>query len=103
MIARIFKPARTAMQSGTAKTKHWVLEFVPAEARSIDPLMGWTSSSDMNSQVQLSFESKEAALVYARKHGIEAQVFEPKPRAHILRKNGYGDNFASQRRGAWTH
>ncbi len=103
MIARIFKPARNAMQSGQAKTKHWVLEFVPAEARVIDPLMGWTGSGDMNSQVQLRFESKEAAQAYAKKHGIDAQVFEPKPRAHILRTNGYGDNFASHRRGAWTH
>lgn len=103
MIARIFKPARTAMQSGQARTKHWVLEFVPAQARSIDPLMGWTSSGDMNSQVQLRFESREAAMEYAEKHGIDAQVFEPKPRAHIIRTNGYGDNFAAQRRGAWTH
>lgn len=103
MNARIFKPARNAMQSGQAKTKHWILEFVPAEARSIDPLMGWTGSGDMNSQVRLRFETREAAEAYAKKHGIDAQVFEPKPRAHILRKNGYGDNFASERRAAWTH
>jgi hypothetical protein len=103
MIARIYKPARTAMQSGQARTKHWVLEFVPAEARFLDPLMGWTGSTDMNSQVQLRFESKEAALAYAEKNGIDAQVFEPKPRAHILRRNGYGDNFSAQRRAAWTH
>jgi hypothetical protein len=103
MIARIFKPARTAMQSGQAKTKHWILEFVPAQARWIDPLMGWTGSGDMNSQVQLRFESKEEAMAYAEKHHIDARVFEPKPRAHILRQNGYGDNFSAQRRFGWTH
>jgi ETC complex I subunit conserved region len=103
MIARIYKPARTAMQSGQARTKLWVLEFVPAEARYIDPLMGWTGSSDMNSQVQLRFDTREAAEAYARKHGIDARVSEPKPRAHILRKNGYGDNFAPGRKFAWTH
>jgi hypothetical protein len=103
MIARIFKPARTAMQSGQARTRQWVLEFVPTEARFIDPLMGWTGSTDMNAQVQLRFDSKAAALAFARKHGIDAQVFEPKSRAHILRQNGYGDNFGAQRRGAWTH
>jgi hypothetical protein len=61
MRARIFKPAKSAMSSGTAKTKEWVLEFVPASARSVDPLMGWTSSSDMNSQVRLRFDTLEAA------------------------------------------
>ena len=65
MRARIYQPARTAMQSGTAKTKMWRLEFVPASARSVDPLMGWTSSDDMNSQVRLQFDSREAAEAYA--------------------------------------
>ncbi|MEM0935380.1 MAG: ETC complex I subunit [Pseudomonadota bacterium] len=103
MQARIFQPAKTAMQSGTAKTKGWVLEFAPAEQRQVDPLMGWTSSGDMNSQVRLRFETKEAALDYAQDHGIEAIVIEPKKRKANVRARGYGENFATNRRGAWTH
>ncbi len=103
MRARIYQPAKTAMQSGTAKTHLWVLEFTPAEARGIDPLMGWTSSGDMNSQVRLRFETKEAALDYARDKGIDAVVIEPKKRKPNIRQRGYGENFATNRRGAWTH
>lgn len=103
MRARIYRPARTAMSSGTAKTRAWVLEFAPASARGIDPLMGWTSSTDTQTQVRMSFESKEAALDYAREHGIDALVFEPKERKPNIRPRGYGENFATNRRGAWTH
>jgi len=103
MIARIYKPARNAMTSGTAKTHDWVLEYGPSEAREIDPLMGWTGSGDMQSQVKMRFKSKEAALDYAREHGIEAQVIEPHTRKPNIRPGGYGDNFATNRRGPWTH
>ena len=103
MRARIYQPARTAMSSGTAKTKKWVLEFAPASAREVDPLMGWTSSSDTQSQVHLHFPSKEAALEYAAERDIDAQVLEPKKRRANIRPGGYGDNFATGRRGAWTH
>lgn len=103
MRARIYKPARTAMQSGTAKTHNWVLDYAPASAREVDPLMGWTSSEDTQTQVRLRFETKEAALDYAREHGIEAVVSEPKERKPNIRPRGYGENFATDRRGAWTH
>lgn len=103
MRARIYKPAKSAMSSGTAKTKVWVLDFTPASARQIDPLMGWTSSSDMNSQVRLRFDSLEAAQDYAREHGIDAVVVQPKTRKPNIRPRGYGENFATDRRGAWTH
>ena len=103
MIARIYQPSRSAMQSGQGKTKSWVLEFAPEAPRSVDPLMGWTSSGDMRSQVRLSFDSKEAAVAYAQKHGIPFRLQEKEPRAHILRTNGYGDNFATNRRLPWTH
>lgn len=103
MPARIYKPARTAMQSGTAKTKHWVLEHVNQTGRDVDPLMGWTSSKDTQAQVKLRFESKEAALEYAKEHGIDVVVSEPKTRKPNIRKGGYGENFATNRRGAWTH
>lgn len=103
MLAKIYQPARSAMQSGQARTRHWVLEFVPADARWIDPLMGWTSSDDMNSQVRLRFATEDEAIAYAERHGIPFERFEPKRRRHIVRQNGYGDNFASGRRIAWTH
>ncbi|WP_319825752.1 ETC complex I subunit [Thalassovita sp.] len=103
MRARIYKPAKTAMSSGTAKTKSWVLEFAPASSREVDPLMGWTSSSDTQSQVKMKFATKEAALDYAAEHGIEAIVTEPKTRKPNIRMGGYGENFATNRRGPWTH
>lgn len=103
MRARIYQPARTAMQSGSAKTHTWVLEFAPASAREIDPLMGWTSSADTESQVRLRFETREAAEAYARDRGIDYDVTEPKPRKPVIRPRGYGENFATDRKGAWTH
>lgn len=103
MLAKIYQPARSAMQSGQAKTRDWVLEFVPAQARTVDPLMGWTGSGDMNSQVRLRFPTREEAVAYAERNGIAHEVFEPKRRSHVLRQNGYGDNFATGRRMAWTH
>jgi ETC complex I subunit conserved region len=103
MRARIYQPAKTAMQSGTAKTHTWVLEFAPASAREVDPLMGWTSSSDTQAQVRLRFDSREAAEAYAAERGIEADVVLPKPRKALIRARGYGENFATDRKGAWTH
>jgi NADH dehydrogenase len=103
MRARIYQPAKTAMSSGTAMTKSWVLEFSAASARQVDPLMGWTSSRDMQSQVRLSFESSAAALDYANENGIDAVVIEPRKRAMNIRPGGYGDNFATHRRTVWTH
>jgi hypothetical protein len=78
MPARIFKPAKTAMQSGFANTKDWVLEFEPEEPSTVEPLMGWTSSGDMRQQVKLQFETKEEATAYCERHGIAFQVFETK-------------------------
>ncbi|MBZ0129702.1 MAG: ETC complex I subunit [Rhodobacteraceae bacterium] len=103
MPARIYQPARNAMQSGQAKTRDWILEFAPAEARRIDPLMGWTSSGDMSSQVRLTFDSREAAEKYAREHGLDYTVTRPHSRRPVIRKGGYGDNFATNRRTVWTH
>ncbi len=101
MVARIYKPARTAMQSGAARTKEWVLDYEPAAARSVEPLMGWTSSTDMTSQVRLRFTTREEAVAYCERHGIAYQVAEPKDPAR--RPRAYSDNFAFQRRGQWTH
>ena len=103
MTAKIYRPAKTAMSSGTAKTRDWVLEYAPQSPRDVDPLMGWTSSSDTQSQVKLRFDSREAALADAAQKGIEAEVVDPKPRKHNIRAGGYGENFATNRKGAWTH
>lgn len=103
MRARIYQPARNAMSSGMGKTKVWVLEYAADATRELDPLMGWTGSSDTQSQVRLKFQSKEAALDYAKEHGIEATVTEPHKRKPNIRLGGYGENFATNRRGPWTH
>ncbi|SHJ24835.1 ETC complex I subunit [Wenxinia saemankumensis] len=103
MRARIYRPARAATQSGSARSRVWVLDFPAAAAREIDPLMGWTSSDDTQAQVRLTFRTKDEALAYAKDNGIEAVVIEPKNRAANIRTQGYGENFATGRRGAWTH
>ena len=103
MRARIYQPAKTAMQSGTAKTKGWVLDFAQGSEREIDPLMGWTSTTDTQTQVRLRFDSREAAEEYAYANGIAYDVTEPKARKPIIRARGYGENFATDRRSVWTH
>ena len=101
MIARIYKPARTAMQSGTANTREWVLDYEPEQPRQIEPLMGWTSSGDMRQQVRLQFDTVEEAIAYCERHGIPFQLSEPKLPAR--RGIAYADNFAYGRRSPWTH
>ena len=101
MTARIYKPARTAMQSGQAKTREWVLEYEPEEPRVVESLMGWTSSGDMKGQLRLQFTTKEEAVAYAERNGIPYQVQEGKPAPR--RGLSYADNFAFSRRGPWTH
>ena len=100
-VARIYKPAKTAMQSGTAKTRRWVLDYEPAEPRAVEPLMGWTSSGDMPQQLRLRFQTKDEAIAYCEREGIAYQVSEPKERAR--RAIAYADNFATGRRTPWTH
>ena len=101
MTARIFKPAKNAMQSGRAKTKEWQIDFEPEQPRAIEPLMGWTSSSDMKQQLSLRFHTKEEAIAYCERKGIPFQLIEPKVSAH--RQVAYADNFAFRRGEPWTH
>jgi hypothetical protein len=101
MSARIYSPAKTAMQSGKAKTGHWILDFYPEQPRKIDPLMGYTTSGDMKSQIRLTFETKEEAVAYAEKHGIEYRVLEPKDAKR--RQISYAENFRYDRKVPWTH
>ena len=102
MTARIYKPARTAMQSGTAKSKDWVLDYEPEQPRMVEPLMGWTSSGDTKQQVRLRFHSKEEAIAHCERNGIAYELFESKP-SQARPRISYSDNFAFTRRGAWTH
>ena len=101
MSARIFSPAKTAMQSGKAKTGHWVLEFEPEKPRKIDPLMGYTSSGDMKSQIRLSFDTLEEAVAYAERNGVAYRVEEPKDTKR--RQVSYAENFRYDRKVPWTH
>ena len=102
MRARITKPPRTAMQSGWAKTKEWVLEFEADEKRVADPLMGWIGSGDtLSSQVRLRFPTREAAVAYAEANGIAYEVEQPAER--VIRPKAYADNFAFTRAENWTH
>jgi hypothetical protein len=99
--ARIYRPSRTATQSGIARAKLWVLEFEPAAPRQIDPLMGWTSSRDMKSQVRLKFATQEEAIAYAKKNGLSYRIEEPNPAPRKILN--YSDNFKSTRLDQWTH
>lgn len=100
-IARIFEQPKSAMQSGYAGTRDWVLEFAPAERRVADPLMGWISSGDTEAQVQLRFASREEAVAYAEQRGLAYQVALPHERT--LRPKAYADNFRFGRMENWTH
>ena len=98
---RIYRPAKTAMQSGRAKTQEWVLEFEPARPKLVEPLMGWTSGRDTREQVQLFFDTPGAAVAYAEKRGFAYTVEQPRERA--VKPKSYADNFRAGRVGNWTH
>jgi hypothetical protein len=101
MPARIYKPAKTAMQSGQGRTERWLLEFEPEKPKSIEPLMGYTSSGDMRQQVRLSFDTREEAIAYAMREGLAYQLIEPKKRTP--QKLSYSDNFKFAKAETWTH
>ena len=88
--AKIYKPSKTAMQSGTKKFDKWILEY-STDQTGINPLMGWESSTDTKSELKLEFSSKELAIEYAKKHKINYEIIEPKIRKII--KKSYADNF----------
>jgi len=98
---RIYCQAKTAMQSGRANTGRWVVEFEPDSARSVEPLMGWTSSADTKGQVRLFFDSEAEAVAYARRNGFMYAL--ENARAHAVRPKAYADNFRTDRLGRWTH
>jgi hypothetical protein len=102
MRARIFRPHKSASSSGYGRTGGWVLEY-PPEGRDLEPLMGWVSGADTQSQVSLAFDTKEQAIAFAKEKGIDAVVQEHHDRRPNIRPGGYGENFSTSRRMPWTH
>ena len=88
--AKIYKPTKTAMQSGKRNIKNWLLEFDTLDT-GVDPLMGWVSSKDTMSEVKLEFATKDEAINYAKKNNIKYYIIEPEKRKFI--KKSYSDNF----------
>ena len=99
--ARIYRPTKSATQSGAGRTKRWHFVYTPATPRGHDPLMGWVSSDDMKSQIRLTFDTKEEAVAYADRNSIAYVIEEPKPA--VRRTISYSDNFRPGRVGQWTH
>ena len=101
MFARIYQPAKSAMQSGMAKTKSWIFEYVPEKARKSDPLTGWVGGADTAVQVRLQFDTQAEAEAYAKSKGIAYRVQKPHKRGRVAKS--YSDNFKHDRVGSWTH
>ena len=101
MDARIYRPRKSAMQSGRAKSNAWVLELLNQGKRSSDPLMGWTSISDTNSQVCVTFDTRDAAIAYAKREGLTFIVEEAREAKRLVKS--YSENFSANRKQPWTH
>jgi len=94
-LARIYRPAKTAMQSGRGQTHKWLLEYEPASRRDPDPLMGWSSAEDTLNEVRLRFDTIEEAVAFAGKQGLDYTLIEPQ--ARTLKTKSYADNFRYDR------
>ncbi|MCZ2204408.1 ETC complex I subunit [Bartonella sp. A05] len=101
MVARIYSPAKTSMQSGKANTGFWILQYEPEKAKMLEPLMGYVATADMGSQVKIRFEVKEEAIAFAIKNSIPYRV--ERPHSSLRRAISYSDNFRSDRQLSWTH
>ncbi len=95
-LARIYRPSKTAMQSGRGgRSRKWLLEYEPASRRDPDPLMGWSSAQDTLNEVQLRFDTLEEAIAFAKKHGLDYTLIEPHLRSP--KAKSYADNFRYDR------
>lgn len=101
MLAKIYRPARNAMQSGAANSREWMLEFDSETPRTVDPLMGWISNADTNTQVRMTFDTREEAIAFAQRQGIPFQVTDRREPKRVIKT--YADNFAAVRKRPWTH
>jgi len=93
--ARIYRPTKTAMQSGRAQARKWILEYEPATPRRPDPLMGWASAADTLNEVQLRFSTCDEAVAFADRLGLDYTVIAPHDSAE--RPKSYADNFRYDR------
>jgi hypothetical protein len=98
--ARIYRPTRTAMQSGCARTRRWTLEFERRAPMTPDPLMGWNTMSNTLTQLHLHFKTRDEAIAYANKHGLDFEVIEPEK--SVIPPKSYAENFAFVRRAAFS-
>ena len=98
---RVYQPRKNAMQSGRAKTKHWMVEFEPGAQPANDTLMGWVGQGDTRNQLKMRFESRDDAVAFCTRNGLEFQVIEPQARK--LQRKSYSDNFSPDRDKNWTH
>ena len=101
MTIKIYKPSKTAMQSGFGKTKQWLAEYISKVSTSKDVLMGWTSSSDTRSQIKIFFDTKQQAIKWAKKNNYQFFVEEPQKRK--IKPKSYSSNFDYNRKEPWTH
>lgn len=101
MLARIYRPAKSAMQSGKATTNRWMLEFAPAAARGPEALMGWSTTSDTDGQIRMRFRTRDEAIAFANRHGIAFEVIDNPAPKKIFK--AYADNFSHDRKQPWTH
>lgn len=101
MVARIYRPSKTAMQSGYGNTKFWRLEYEPESPKTHEHVMGYCSSADMKAQIKLKFETLEEAIAYCQREGIPHKIMETHARKQ--RRRTYADNFRYGRKGTWTH
>tara|TARA_B100001123_G_C15210409_1_gene987033 strand:+ start:1062 stop:1367 length:306 start_codon:yes stop_codon:yes gene_type:complete len=101
MTVKIYKPSKTAMQSGRHKTNKWLAEYISDIDNDKDSLMGWTSSYDTKSQIKVFFETKEQAIDWAKNNNFQYFVQEPQKR--IIKPKSYSSNFDINRKEPWTH
>ena len=101
MTIKIYKPSKTAMQSGFGKTKKWLAEFISSEEAVKDTLMGWNSTSDTNSQIKIFFDTKDQAIEWAKNNNYQFVIDEPKVRKVTIKS--YASNFDINRKESWTH
>ena len=101
MTVKIYKPSKTAMQSGRGKTKQWLAEYISETDNKKDSLMGWNSSADTKSQIKLFFDTKYQAIDWAKNCGYQFYVEEPKGRN--IKPKSYAANFDIDKKEPWTH
>jgi NADH dehydrogenase ubiquinone Fe-S protein 4 len=98
---RIYRPAKSAMQSGRARTRQWVVEFEPGAATRRDALMGWAGGGDTTDQLRLRFATMDDAIAFARRRGLDYELH--RPHEHAVKPKSYAENFRANRHGNWTH